>query len=62
VKDLVCGMDVDPRAADAIKAHYFGRTYYFCSDKCRKDFEANPRRYVHENMATQDGSGARGME
>jgi Cu(I)/Ag(I) efflux system membrane fusion protein len=58
-KDPVCGMEIDPKAADAFKTQYNGRTYYFCAPKCRRDFDENPRKYVHENMAAQDGSGAR---
>ena len=53
-KDPVCGMDVDPRAPDTIKVEYGGRSFYFCSAKCRKDFEANPEKYVHENMAAHE--------
>ncbi len=41
VKDPVCGMDVDPAKA-AGKSEYKGKTYYFCSDHCKKQFDANP--------------------
>ena len=41
VKDPVCGMDVDPAKA-AGKSDYKGKTYYFCSDYCKKQFDANP--------------------
>lgn len=48
VKDLVCGMDVDRK--DAVGAgrtmEHGGKTYYFCSDDCKKKFAANPRAYV----------------
>jgi len=53
VKDPVCGMDVDPSAPDAIKTEYGGKSFYFCSAKCKKDFEATPGKYAHENMAAQ---------
>lgn len=43
--DPVCGMTVDPETA-AGKAEYKGKTYYFCSEGCRKAFEENPERYV----------------
>lgn len=56
-KDPVCGMEVDPHAADAIKMQYGDKTYYFCSEKCKKDFQADPKKYVHENMASQDTHG-----
>ena len=45
VKDLVCGMDVDPKTA-ANKSEYKGQMYYFCSPGCKKDFDKNPEKYV----------------
>ena len=56
-KDLVCGMDVDPNSKSTLKTQYKGKTYYFCSDMCKKSFEGNPEKYVHE-MA---GQGMHGM-
>jgi YHS domain-containing protein len=44
-KDLVCGMDVDPQTAE-YKTEYHGKTYYFCSPGCKKDFEKEPQRYI----------------
>ena len=43
-KDLVCGMDVDPKDPEvaARKVEYKGKTYYFCSDECKTKFAANP--------------------
>ena len=42
--DLVCGMKV---AADSPhRAQHAGQHYYFCSDGCRKKFDANPAAYV----------------
>jgi YHS domain-containing protein len=55
-KDLVCGMDVDPNSANVVKTQYKGQTYYFCSEMCRKNFEENPEKYVHE-MAEPDMPG-----
>jgi multidrug efflux pump subunit AcrA (membrane-fusion protein)/YHS domain-containing protein len=60
-KDPVCGMDLDPKAPDAIRTHYGGKSFYFCSVKCKKDFEANLGKYVHENRAIQDINWARGQ-
>jgi membrane fusion protein, copper/silver efflux system len=48
-KDPVCGMSVNTKTPDAISTQRDGATYYFCSMQCRKDFEANPRRYVTKN-------------
>jgi RND family efflux transporter MFP subunit len=45
-KDPVCGMDVDPKAPHALRAQHGGQTYYFCSDGCKKSFEANPEKYA----------------
>ena len=36
VPDPVCGMQVDPAEAKH-RAEHEGTTYYFCSDRCRKD-------------------------
>lgn len=43
-KDPVCGMEVDP--AKGAKFEYQGKTYYFCSDSCRKAFQKDPQRYL----------------
>lgn len=44
-KDVVCGMQVDPAKA-AGKSDYNGKTYYFCSATCKKNFDASPQQYV----------------
>jgi YHS domain-containing protein len=48
VKDLVCGMNVDPKAATAAgrTLEYKGTTYYFCSDDCKTKFRGDPAKYV----------------
>jgi len=45
VKDLVCGMTIDPKKAAATRV-YEGTTYYFCSPGCAKAFEADPKKYI----------------
>jgi len=45
VKDPVCGMTVDPHAAQH-RHTYNGRPYYFCSASCREKFAANPSQYL----------------
>ncbi len=47
-KDVVCGMDVDEKKAVAAgrTAAHDGHTYSFCSDECKKRFEAEPARFV----------------
>ena len=44
-RDVVCGMDVDPKTAPA-KSEYEGKTYYFCAPGCKKEFDANPSKYL----------------
>jgi Cu+-exporting ATPase len=45
VKDVVCGMMIDPATA-AGKSEYQGKTYYFCALGCKKSFDADPAKYV----------------
>jgi YHS domain-containing protein len=45
VTDPVCGMEVDETSAPA-KSEYDGKTYYFCSLKCREAFEDDPEEFV----------------
>ncbi len=45
VKDPVCGMTIDPATAKG-KSDHEGKTYYFCSDDCKKKFDADPKKYV----------------
>jgi uncharacterized protein len=44
VNDPVCGMKVD--RAKALRLEHAGRTYSFCSEHCRSQFEADPARYA----------------
>jgi membrane fusion protein, copper/silver efflux system len=46
--DPVCSMEVDSDKAKAAGrvAEHEGATYYFCSDECKKTFDANPGRFV----------------
>ena len=50
VKDPVCGMDVDPHTAKH-RADHAGRTYYFCSARCREKFTADPAKYLTPETA-----------
>jgi YHS domain-containing protein len=52
-KDPVCGMDVDPKTA-AGKSEYQGKTYYFCSPGCKKDFDKEPQKYVKAGIPSAD--------
>ncbi len=44
-KDPVCGMEVAPERA-AARVEHGGRTWWFCSEACRRAFEQDPDRYV----------------
>ena len=45
VKDLVCGMSVDPEVAQH-KIEHAGDNYYFCSAGCKQKFSADPDHYI----------------
>jgi Cu+-exporting ATPase len=45
VKDVVCGMEIEPGSAAATARHQ-GKTYYFCSQDCHDKFVAEPEKYV----------------
>lgn len=32
------------------KVEHGGKTYYFCSERCRTKFEAEPAKYVHRKV------------
>jgi uncharacterized protein len=44
VTDPACGMKVD--RAKALRLEHAGRTFHFCSEDCRSEFEADPDRYT----------------
>ena len=49
--DPVCGMTVDPTAAQVGRYTYKGTAYYFCSPACRAKFQADPESYLgHEAL------------
>ncbi len=45
-KDPVCGMYVDENKENVIKREVRGRTYYFCAQACKEEFDKNPEKYV----------------
>lgn len=47
--DPVCGMSVDKGSARS--ASFEGRAFYFCSDSCRRTFEASPADYAVKAVA-----------
>ena len=45
VKQPVYGMEVDEKTT-TLKSAYKGRTYYFCSPGCKRDFAKEPEKYA----------------
>ena len=45
VKDVVCGMMIDPKEAVAT-SEYKGKTYYFCAKGCKVAFDKDPEKYL----------------
>ena len=43
--DIACGMEVDPDDPGAV-TEIDGVEYYFCSEGCRQQFEADPQKYL----------------
>ena len=52
-RDPVCGMDIDEQTA-AATAQYQGKTYYFCAPGCKKAFEKEPEKYIHDTPETSN--------
>ena len=52
VRDVVCGMTVDPATARA-SAKYKGEDYYFCCQGCANKFIAEPEKYLTSAAAPQ---------
>lgn len=44
-KDPVCGMEVEASTAAASIIHE-GKTFYFCSQECKKEFEKDKAKYA----------------
>lgn len=46
--DPVCGMEVDEKAAAGVGlvVEYRGKSYYFCSEDCKRAFEKEPARFA----------------
>ncbi|OWP57148.1 MAG: hypothetical protein B2I17_01860 [Thermoplasmatales archaeon B_DKE] len=54
-KDVVCGMMVDTKTA--ISEEHMGKKFYFCSNDCKKQFDADPHKYASESMGHTHSSG-----
>ena len=51
-RDPVCHMDVNEQTA-AARTYYAGDTYYFCSEECKRKFEADQEKYVSRSEHSQ---------
>lgn len=47
--DPVCKMKVDERSAK-FKSEYRGKIYYFCAPGCKKAFDEDPEKYLHQEQ------------
>lgn len=47
VKDVVCGMEIDPESS-AVQMQHEGKTYYFCSGTCHEKFMKSPDEYIDQ--------------
>jgi YHS domain-containing protein len=52
-KDPVCGMDVDPQSAE-YTSDYRGKTYYFCSFDCKRQFDLEPEAFTNPNFKPRE--------
>jgi YHS domain-containing protein len=51
--DPVCGITIDADKKKLVSIHR-GYKYYFCSEGCRKSFEADPERYLNPYILFPD--------
>jgi Cu+-exporting ATPase len=49
--DPVCGMEVDDRKKSEFQTQFAGKRYFFCSEDCRREFEADPSGYMETAAA-----------
>ncbi len=49
IRDVVCGMEIDPDSAFATRNHA-GKEFYFCSENCVNQFDQNPHKYTSNDQ------------
>jgi len=56
--DPVCGMEVDEARAKAMgmTSVYQGKTYYFCAEECKEQFDQNPGQFAGKPSEEPDSS------
>ena len=52
--DPVCLMQIEPSGKNITSTHQM-RTYYFCAEKCRDAFKADPDKYLESNSPKRKG-------
>jgi membrane fusion protein, copper/silver efflux system len=59
-RDPVCGMEVEEAKARATGqiSSYQGRTYYFCNEDCKRQFDRAPKPYAEKTAKESGGSGS----
>lgn len=50
-KDPVCGMTLTEETTAETK-QYKGKTYHFCEESCRQQFEEDPEKYLRGQKQT----------
>lgn len=58
-RDPVCGMSVKDNK-DSLRSEYGGQTYYFCSDRCKSEFDRNPSAYASSSARDSEEKQRRG--
>jgi YHS domain-containing protein len=48
VQDPVCGMEIKD-TPKAISLIHKGKTFFFCTDLCKIQFEQNPEKYIKKS-------------
>ena len=59
--DEVCGMTIETDRA-AATTEFQGKTYYFCTERCREKFEEHPGWYVPVTGDPADTTNGRGSD
>jgi Cu+-exporting ATPase len=58
-RDPVCGEELEEATAAASSEHD-GNVFYFCSESCQAQFEAEPERYIGDALAERRSEAAPG--
>ncbi|MEX0974530.1 MAG: YHS domain-containing protein [Bacillota bacterium] len=61
-RDPVCGMNVQEEKNNKISSEFKGQNYYFCSDKCRQEFDRNPSNFARDKENQSQNTGEKPNE